>query len=80
MIKARVIENFNFARKNELINLEKRNASNETLEVGDTFECTKEIADYLLGDNALKRAFIEIIEVKPEEKKPAKKITKKAKK
>lgn len=80
MIKAIVIEDFNFSRKNELVNLEKKNKSSETLEVGDTFECTKEIADYLLGDNALKRAFIEIIEVKPEEKKTAKKITKKAKK
>lgn len=80
MIKAHVIENFNFTRKNELKNLEKRNVNTETLEVGDSFECTKEIADYLLGDNPLKRAFIEIIEVKPEEKKTAKKITKKAKK
>lgn len=80
MIKAKVIENFNFARKNELKNLEKRNTSTEMLEVGDIFECTKEMADYLLGDNSFKRAFIEIIEAKPEEKKPAKKITKKAKK
>lgn len=96
MVRAEVIERFNFARFNELKNIVRKNANTQEglLEVGDTFDCSKEIADYLLGENGLKRAFIEVIEVIPEEKaeikeepkeekpvkKVAKKTTKKAKK
>ena len=84
MIRAEVIERFNFARFNELENINRKyeNAQEGLLEVGDQFDCSKEIANYLLGENALKRAFIEIIEVIPEETKkeidPVKKVTKKS--
>jgi hypothetical protein len=32
----------------------------------DTFECDKELAEYFLGKNKLKKAFIRVIEVIPE--------------
>lgn len=66
MIKCEVIETFTFARFDELEHLERKSIDVPgKLLVGDTFECTKEIADYLLGDNALKKAVVKVIEVEP---------------
>lgn len=68
MIKVEVIENFTLERFNELKNIERvRQDTNNKLNVGDKFECTKELADYLLGDNKLKRPFVKVIEIIPEE-------------
>lgn len=67
MIKVEVIENFSLKRFNEIANLEraKQNVAGK-LNVGDKFECSKELADYLLGNNPLNKAVVKVIEVKPE--------------
>ena len=71
MIKVEVIEPFTLGRFNELENIER--ASVETpgkLNMGDKFECTKDIADYLLGDNPIKRPVVKVIEVIPAKELP----------
>lgn len=68
MIKVEVIEPFTLGRFDELENIER--ASVETpgkLNMGDKFECTKDIADYLLGDNPIKRPVVKVIEIIPAE-------------
>lgn len=72
MIKVEVVEGFNLGRFNEIRNLVRANP--EKNKIGelyskDTFECTEELSDYLLGDNTYKRAFVHVIEVIPEEEK-----------
>lgn len=78
MVKAEVIEEFTLAKFNELKNLaRKEQAEVGRLFVGDTFECTEEMAKYLTGDNPLKRAFVKVIEVIPEkviEEKPVEEV------
>ena len=55
MIKCEVIEYFTLKKFNELENIVRANENNNTkdgeLFVGDTFDCTKEMADYLKGNN-----------------------------
>ena len=69
MIRVEVIEDFTLGRFDELVDIERKNTDTYgRLYVGDVFSCTKEIADYLLGENALKRPFIKVIEVIPEKK------------
>ena len=47
--------------------------------VKDTFECDKEMVDYLTGNNPLNKAVVKVIEVIPEEnqEEKSKKVTKK---
>ena len=68
MIRVEVTEEFTLGRFNELKNIQ-RKGRNETgrLFRGDTFECTEEMADYLSGNNGLKKAFIKVIEILPKE-------------
>lgn len=67
MIKVKVIEEFHLGKFNELKNIQRISQNeNGKLFVGDIFECTEDMAKYLLGENALKRAFVEIIEIIPE--------------
>lgn len=69
MIKVEVIETFNLERYNELKNIQRKGANTiGMLYVGDKFECEKELADYLLGDNPIKKAVVKVIEVIPEKK------------
>lgn len=66
MIKVEVIERFNLGAFDELKNIKRINSDVKgQLFVGDTFECTKEMADYLLGENKLKKSFVKVIEVIP---------------
>lgn len=69
MIKVQVIEEFTFANYNEIKDKLQSNATRQEgrLFVGDIFECNKKTADYLLGDNPIKRAVVRVIEVIPEE-------------
>lgn len=69
MVKVEVIETFTLGRFNELNNIQ-RKAHSEVgkLFVGDTFECSQELADYLTGNNALNKVVVKVIEVKPEVK------------
>ena len=79
MIKVEVIEEFTLGRFNELRNIV-RKTKEETgrLFIGDIFECTEEMADYLIKTNKENRAFVKVIEVIPEKeekKEPIKKTT-----
>lgn len=70
MIKVKVIEDFHLGKFNELKNIVRANYNKKEegrLYVNDIFECTEEMAEYLMGKNATKRAFVKVIEVVPEE-------------
>lgn len=94
MIKVEVIEKFTLEDYKKLKNVKKVVVRKENeFGVGDTFECDKEMVDYLTGNNAFKKEVVKVIEVKPEkikknelgnpigtrefEEKPKKKTTKK---
>ena len=67
MIKCEVIENFTLEKFEQLKNVEKvMNRKNNEFGVRDTFECDKEMADYLLGNNVFKKTVVRVIEVEPE--------------
>ena len=67
MIKVEVVENFTLKDFNELKNIERKSAEKEgILYVGDTFECSNDMAKYLTGDNALKKAVVKVIEIEPQ--------------
>ena len=69
MVKVEVIGEFTLEKFNELKNIERVNKDTfGRLYVKDKFECTKEMADYLLGNNKLNKAFVKVIEVIPEKK------------
>ena len=81
MVKVEVTEDFSLARFNEIKNLVRKSKSVDGfLFRGDVFECEEELAKYLTGENAFKKAFVKVIEVMPkveakieyheEEKKP----------
>ena len=66
-----IIDTFTYKDFDKLKNVKRINGDrNEKghLYLGDTFECSKSIADYLLGDNNLKKCVIEVIEIIPIEK------------
>lgn len=66
MLKVEVIEAFNLERFDELKNIQRAGANTKgRLNVGDKFECEKELADYLLGDNPIKRPVVKVIEIIP---------------
>ena len=67
MIKCEVIENFTLEKFNQLKNVQKviKRKDNE-FGVRDTFECKREMADYLTGNNALNKVVVKVIEVIPE--------------
>lgn len=79
MVKVQVIEDFSlFSKFNELKNLKRNNYSRNKegyLYINDTFECTEDIAEYLINTNAKGKAFVKIIEVIPEEKPKTEKKT-----
>ena len=78
MVKVKVIEEFHLGKFYELKNIVRiGNNEDGRLYVGDIFECTEDMAKYLLGENALKRAFVEVIEIIPEKQE---KIEKKSQK
>lgn len=74
MIKVEVIEKFTLKKFNELKNV-KRGVGNPdnkgTLSVKDTFECDEKMAQYLLGDNPLKKQVVKLLEIQPEKPKVA---------
>ncbi len=70
MIKVKVIENFSLGKFNELKNIVRSNAKQDLegrLFKNDTFECTEEMAEYLIKTNAQGRPFVELMEIIPEE-------------
>lgn len=71
MIKCEVIiDNFTLKAFDELKNIKRaRRDVKGTLYLGDTFECTEKMADYLTGNNQYGKAVVKIIEVVPEQPK-----------
>lgn len=68
MVKVEVIKNFTLARFREIANLERKGREvHGKLFTGDIFECSKDLADYLTGNNMYKEAFVKIIEVAKKE-------------
>lgn len=67
MIKCETIKEFTLKKFDELQNI-KRISKNQVgkLFVGDTFECSKEMADYLTGNNQNGEVVVKIIEIVPE--------------
>ena len=69
MIKCEVIEDFTLERFKELNNIQRKNKNiNGKLFVGDTFECKKDLADYLTGKNYKNKVVVKILQVEPIEK------------
>lgn len=73
MVKCEVIKKFNYSQYDGLKNLKRASLDIKgVLFVGDTFECSKDVALYLEGDNPLKEKVVKIIEVTPTEEDPYK--------
>lgn len=71
MVKVIVTSEFTLGRFAELKNIERADTNKKEeghLYVGDKFECTQEMADYLTGENKVHRSFVKIIEIIPEAK------------
>jgi len=67
MIRCEVIKEFTLERFDELKNIQRRSFDTKgKLYVGDTFECTEEMAKYLMGSNKDKQVVVKVIEVEPE--------------
>ena len=70
MIKVEVIKEFSLGKFDELKNIKRADENKKEkgmLYINDTFECTKEMADYLTGNNDSKVVVVKVIEVIPEE-------------
>ena len=67
MIKVEVTKEFTLKNFEELKNINRKCRDEQgKLFVGDTFECEKDMCDYLMGQNKLNRAVVQIVEVIPE--------------
>ena len=67
MFKCQVISDFSLARYDELVDIERKSIEQYgKLYVGDRFRCTKEMAEYLLGNNDKGVIVVKIIEIIPE--------------
>lgn len=83
MVRAEVTTEVDVGRFNEITEVIRRNAQNDTeghLFVGDIVLCNDDIAEYLNGNNRNKVSYVKIIEVIPEEKKEEKKPVKRGRK
>lgn len=78
MVKVEAINNFTLGKfdeiKKSLIRKDEGANLNGSIYIGDTFECDKELADYLLGGNSYNRAFVKIVEYIPDEIKEEPKV------
>lgn len=77
MVKCETIKEFTLERFDELKNIKRRSKEEEgRLFIGDVFECTEELADYLTGNNAIKEVVVKVIEIIPEKKSETKVVNK----
>ena len=75
MVKVEVIEKFTLQDFDELVNVERKHGGAKgSLFIGDRFECSEDMAKYLMGENDLKKKVVKVIEVKPK-KEPTKENT-----
>lgn len=69
MVRVEALEDFYLKDFWKLVNIERKEKNEDgKLFKGDTFECDKEMFEYLTKTNHLKRAFVKLIEVIPEVK------------
>lgn len=69
MIKCEVVKEFTLEKFDELKNIQRKGVDTKgKLYVGDTFECGKAMADYLMGKNDKGIEVVKVIEVEPEVK------------
>jgi len=76
MVRAEVTTEVDVGRFNEITEVIRRNAQNDTkghLFVGDIVLCNDEIAEYLNGNNKNKTSYVKIIEVIPDKEQALKK-------
>ena len=68
MTKVEVIKEFTLKDFNKIKNLERGTTKNQDgfLYPTDTFECTKDMVEYLTGKNALGITVVKILEIVPE--------------
>lgn len=67
MIKVEAIEDFTLNEFNKISNIKRKLLNVEgSIYKGDTFECSKEMAKYLMGGNEQGKTVIKVIEVEPE--------------
>ena len=73
MIKVEVTEAFTLGKFDELKNIVRKSVNTPgQLNVGDTFECEKEMYEYLNGKNPKGKVVVKLLEVIPEKKKEEK--------
>lgn len=73
IVKCEVIKDFTLGRFGELKDIKRKMYEEDgKLFIGDTFECAKELADYLMGNNLKNETVVKVIEVTPEEKEEVK--------
>lgn len=79
MIKVEANQDFSLSEFSKVKNLKRKGREKANfIFKGDIFECNKEFADYLIGNNPKRIKVVDIIEIIPEEKKEEKpKTTKK---
>jgi hypothetical protein len=67
MIKVEVIKDFTLKEFDKLTNIERKTQKDKAgeLYIGDRFECDKNMASYLTGENEAGAIVVKIIEVEP---------------
>lgn len=74
MIRVEAIQQFTLGKFDEIKNIQRKSVEQYgMLYVGDTFECSQELAEYLTGKNDRGNVVVKVIEVIPEEKKKSSK-------
>ena len=69
-IKCQAIEQFSLKEFHKLANIKRKQAKLDgTLFIGDVFECDKQMAEYLSGNNHRGKAVVKILEIIPMEEK-----------
>jgi len=69
MIKVVALETFSLREFNKIEELQRKDKSQEGIIFkDDVFKCDEEMCKYLMGENPIKRAVVQILEIKPEVK------------
>ena len=67
--RVEAIENFDLGRFDELIDIQRKSKDTYgSIFIGDTFECSQDLLEYLLGNNRLGKVVVKVIEIIPKKK------------
>lgn len=69
MVTVEALETFLFKDYDKVEIITKKTTKANEFAKGDRFKCDNDIAKYLCGENPLKRAVVQVIEVEPEKPK-----------